>query len=154
MRTNIVAVGIVTFAIAAIPLANAQGAKTPNPVIQGKVYKFEQVADGVYYSTGGLGGNHAIIVNDNDVLLVDDGSTPATARDLITDIKLLTDKPVRTVVNTHFHSDHTDGNVIFGPEVAIIGHEFVRTGSRRKAIPLTRPDSSASSPIGRPFSGT
>ena len=109
--------------------AHAQSAQTPSsyPVIRGKVYQFEKVADGVYYGTGGLGGNHAIIVNDDDVLLVDDGTTPATARDLLADIKLLTDKPVRTVVNTHFHYDHTDGNSVFGPEVAIIGHQFLRT---------------------------
>lgn len=102
-------------------------APTPYPVVQGKVYRFEKVADGVYYGTGGLGGNHTIIVNDEDVLLVDDGTTPATARDLLADIKLLTAKPVRTVVNTHFHYDHTDGNSVFGPDVAIIGQEFVRT---------------------------
>src|SRR5229473_924173 len=94
-------------------------APSPYPVVQGKMYKFEKVAEGVYYGTGGLGGNHPVIVNDNDVLLVDDGSTPATARDLVADIKLLTDKPIRTVVNTHFHYDHTDGNSIFGPEVSI-----------------------------------
>ena len=108
--------------------ANSQAppAASPYPVVQGKVYKFEKVAEGVYYGTGGLGGNHTVIVNDNDVFLVDDGSTPATARDLLADIKLLTDKPVRSVVNTHFHYDHADGNSIFGPEVSIIAHEFVR----------------------------
>ena len=118
---------ILALALAPI-LAHSQApaAASPYPVVQGKVYKFEKVAEGVYYGTGGLGGNHPVIVNDNDVLLVDDGSTPATARDLLADIKLLTDKPVRTVVNTHFHFDHVDGNSIFGPEVSIIGHEFVR----------------------------
>jgi cyclase len=100
---------------------------SPYPVVQGKTYKFEKVADGVYYGTGGLGGNHPIIVNDNDVLLVDDGTTPATARALLEDMKLITDKPVRYVVNTHFHYDHTDGNQIFAPDVQIIAHQFVRT---------------------------
>ena len=111
--------------------ATAQSAQTPPaspyPVTQGKIYKFEKVADGVYYGTGGLGGNHPIIVNDQDVLLVDDGTTPATARDLLEDLKLITNKPVRYVVNTHFHYDHTDGNSIFPPDVQIIAHEFVRT---------------------------
>src|SRR6266581_1395145 len=71
------------------------------PVVQGKVYKFEKVAEGVYYASGGLGGNHPVIVNEHDVLLVDAGATPATARDLLQDLKLVTDKPVRYVVNTH-----------------------------------------------------
>jgi cyclase len=119
--------GILALALTPRPAhAQTTPAPSPYPVVQGKVYKFEKVAEGVYYGTGGLGGNHAVIVNDNDVLLVDDGSTPATARDLLADIKLLTDKPVRTVVNSHFHFDHADGNSIFGPEVSIIGHEFVR----------------------------
>ena len=96
-------------------------------VTQGKVYKFEKEAEGVYYATGGLGSNNVVIVNDDDVLLVDDGTTPATARALVEDIKLLTPKPIRTVVNTHFHYDHTDGNSIFGPNIEIIAHEYVRT---------------------------
>ena len=40
---------------------------------------------------------------------------------------MITDKPVRYVVNTHFHYDHTDGNQIFAPDVQIIAHPFVRT---------------------------
>ena len=95
--------------------------------IQGKVYKFEKVADGVYYATGGFGSNNVVVVNDRDVLLVDDGTTPAAARAFLADIKLVTNKPVRYVVNTHFHYDHTDGNSVFPPDVDIIGHEYVRT---------------------------
>jgi len=70
------------------------------------------------------GGNHPIIINDRDVMLIDDGTTPAAARALLEDMKLITDKPVRWVVNTHFHYDHTDGNSVFGPDVEIIGHEL------------------------------
>jgi cyclase len=107
----------------AIPVLIAQ----TYPVTQGKTYKFEKVADGVYYATGGFGSNNVVIVNDQDVLLVDDGTTPAAARAFLEDIKKITNKPVRTVVNTHFHYDHTGGNSVFGPEVQIIAHEYVRT---------------------------
>ena len=100
------------------------------PAVTGKVYSFEKIADGVYYTTSSgpmaTGGNHPIIINDRDVMLVDDGTTPAAARALLEDLKLITTKPVRWVVNTHFHYDHTDGNSIFGPDVQIIGHEYVR----------------------------
>ncbi len=106
------------------------GARPSGPVITGKVYAFEKIADGVYYTTSGspmaTGGNHTIIVGDQNVFLVDSGTTPAAGRALLEDMKLITDKPVRWVVNTHFHFDHTDGNSIFGPEVEIIGHEYVR----------------------------
>ena len=100
------------------------------PAVSGKVYQFAKIADGVYYATSNgpmaAGGNHPIIVNENDVLLVDDGTTPGAARALLEDLKLITNKPVRWVVNTHFHYDHTDGNSIFGPDVQIIGHQYVR----------------------------
>ena len=113
--------------------AGAQGAgsaRSSGPVITGKVYAFEKIADGVYYGTSkslrATGGNHTIIVGDRDVFLVDAGATPAAGRALLEDMKLITDKPVRWVVNTHFHWDHTNANSIFGPEVEIIGHEYVR----------------------------
>lgn len=114
-------------------IALAQDGRTgrsTGPVITGKVYAFEKIADGIYYTTSdspmAVGGNHTIIVGDQNVFLVDAGTTPAAARALLADMKLITDKPVRWVVNTHFHYDHTDGNSIFGPEVEIIGTEYVR----------------------------
>jgi cyclase len=81
----------------------------------------------VYYATGGMGANIPVIVNEDDVMLVDDGTTPASARALLEDLKLITDKPVRYVVNTHFHYDHTGGNSVFPPGVQIMAQEYVRT---------------------------
>jgi cyclase len=103
------------------------GAPSPYPVTQGKAYKFEKVGNGVYYATGGMGANIPVIVNQDDVMLVDDGTTPASARALLEDLKLITDKPVRYVVNTHFHYDHTGGNSVFPPGVQIMAQEYVRT---------------------------
>jgi cyclase len=106
------------------------GQGSGGPVITGKVYNIQKIADGVYYTTStslrATGGNHTIIVGDHDVFLVDAGASPAAGRALLEDIRLITDKPVRWVVNTHFHWDHTNGNSIFGPDVEIIGHEYVR----------------------------
>lgn len=114
--------------LASISLATAQPAPSaPWPVVQGKTYKFEKIADGVYYATGGFGSNNVVIINDADVLIVDTGTTPAAARAFVADIKMLTNKPVRYVVNTHWHFDHTDGNSIFGPDVQIIANDYVRT---------------------------
>jgi cyclase len=125
---NILQIGIVATAalFASGAWGQTGGSAAPFPVTQGKTYKFEKAADGIYYATGGPGSNNIVIVNDQDVTLVDDGTTPAAARALLADVKLITQKPVRQVVNTHFHYDHTAGNSVFGPEVQIIGHEFVR----------------------------
>jgi hypothetical protein len=110
--------------------AQAPAATPSGPVTKGKAFNFEKIADGVYYATatGAMitGSNDVVIVNADDVLLVDAGTTPAVARALVQDVKLLTAKPIRWLVNTHFHYDHTDGNSVFGPEVQIIGHTYVR----------------------------
>ena len=120
-------------------LAESAQAQSRYPVVQGKYYKFEKIADGVYYaspefngtafpfgSNPFFGANLVVIVNKDDVVLVDSATSPRAARALMEDVKRLTDKPIRTVVNTHWHYDHTDGNSAFGPEVQIIGHEYVR----------------------------
>jgi cyclase len=113
------------------PAVSAQAqAASPYPITSGKAFKFEKVADGVYYatSTGTMvtGSNIPVIVNDRDVLIVDTGNSPAAARALVGDVKAITDKPIRTVVNTHFHYDHTDGNQVFAGTADVIGHEYVR----------------------------
>jgi cyclase len=108
--------------------AQAQPVTQNYPVVQGNAYKFEQIADGVYYATvtrPGLGSNNVVVVNDADVLVVDVGTSPAAARAFVEDVKKLTDKPIRYVVNTHWHYDHTAGNQIFGPEVQIIAADYL-----------------------------
>jgi cyclase len=99
------------------PAAQSGGAaaptQSPYPVTQGKVTRFEQIAAGVYYATGAGGGNSPIIVGDRDVLVVDTNTTPANTRALLEDLTLVTNKPVRYAVNTHYHYDHTDGNQVY-----------------------------------------
>src|SRR5437016_4197752 len=102
----------------------------PNPVTTGKAYKFEKIADGVYYATatGSMvtGSNNVVIIGDRDVLVVDTGTSPAAARAFVEDLKALTGKPVRYIVNTHFHYDHTDGNQVYAGKADIIAHEYVK----------------------------
>lgn len=104
--------------------------QTPTPALSGKAYKFEKIADGVYYATatGSMvtGSNNVAIVGNRDVLVVDTGTTPAAARAFIEDLTLVTTKPVRYVVNTHFHYDHTDGNQVYAGKADIIAHDYVK----------------------------
>ena len=108
------------------------GAATAAPGQTPMAHRFIQVAPGVYAALGNgtieTRSSNMVIVNADDVLLVDTNITPEATRRLIDDIKTLTDKPIRHVVNTHWHYDHTDGNQVFGPEVTIIGHENERSG--------------------------
>jgi glyoxylase-like metal-dependent hydrolase (beta-lactamase superfamily II) len=108
----------------------AQSRQPAGTAHTGKAFKFNKVKEGVYHAvgTGALAvvGNSTFIVNDNDVIVVDDHVSPAAAWVLVEEIKEVTNKPVTTVINTHFHFDHAHGNQIFDPTVQIIGHEFTR----------------------------
>jgi cyclase len=108
----------------------AQSRQPAGTVHTGKAFRFNKVKEGVYHAvgTGALAvvGNSSFIVNDNDVIVVDDHVSPAAAWVLLEEIKEVTNKPVTTVINTHFHFDHAHGNQIFEPTVQIIGHEFTR----------------------------
>jgi cyclase len=115
----------------------------PYPVVTGKAYKFEKIADGVYYATatGSMitGSNNVAIVGDRDVLVVDTGTSPAAARAFQEDLKAITTKPVRYVVNTHFHYDHTDGNQVYAGKADIIAHDYVKTAMQTMDVLHTEP---------------
>ena len=104
-------------------------AQTNAPMVSG-AHRFEKVVDGIYYATASgtmtVGANSPIILTDTEALVVDSEITPAAARALIADLKAITDKPVRYVVDSHYHYDHAFGNQVFGPEVQIIGHDNTR----------------------------
>lgn len=93
-------------------------------------HRFEKVADGIFYATATgsvvIGSNGVVIVNDEDVMVVDPGISAAAATTFIADVKTLTNKPIKYVVDTHYHYDHAFGNQVFGPEVTIIGHDTTR----------------------------
>ena len=66
--------------------------------------------------------NAGIIVGDDGVLVIDSLRVPSFGRDLIHDVRHITDKPIRYLVDTHSHWDHAWGNEEF-PDATIIGHE-------------------------------
>lgn len=115
--------------VMAVPGA-AQRSMPPGADHVGAAFTFQKIQDGVYHAVGtsamSVGCNASIIVNDDDVLIVDSHASPAAAWALMDELKALTPKPVRDVVNTHFHWDHAHGNQVYGPAVEIIGHEFTR----------------------------
>ena len=94
-----------------------------------------QLADGVFLLAGGPDGyvdgtNTVVVVNDNGVLVFDTSTRPSTARVILAEIRKITDKPVRYVVNSHWHPDHWSGNEIFAdafPNVEFIATEQAKT---------------------------
>jgi cyclase len=91
--------------------------------------KTTRLREGVYaflQLPGHWGVNNVGIVQDGDsVLLVDTTQTPARTRLLRAAVAELTAAPVRTIVNTHHHGDHTFGNYLF-PAATVVGHRECR----------------------------
>jgi glyoxylase-like metal-dependent hydrolase (beta-lactamase superfamily II) len=111
------------------------------PLALAQSFDITEVAPGVFAAIGraGVASNGAFIINKDDVLVVDTHYRPSWARDLIAEIKKRTDKPVRYVVNTHWHNDHTQGNQAyvnaFGNTVEYIAQHAAREDLMKKGIP-------------------
>jgi len=110
------------------------------------LFDIKPVADGVYAAIAKpaykVNCNAAIILFGDAVLVVDTHSKPSAARALIEQIKKLTDKPVRYVVNTHFHWDHYQGNQAYPSSwpagVEIISSEATRANIEQRGIPRVK----------------
>jgi glyoxylase-like metal-dependent hydrolase (beta-lactamase superfamily II) len=95
----------------------------------------QKVAEGIYlftatpYADVGLSGNSVAILSEDGVLVFDSGATPETAATVLAEIRKLTSKPVRYLVNSHWHWDHWGGNETYlaaYPGLQIITHEKTR----------------------------
>src|SRR5256714_10294709 len=79
--------------------------------------KVTKVAGGVYMLEGS-GGNIGVSVGEDGIVIVDDQFAPLAPK-IKEALKSITEKPVKFVLNTHFHGDHTGGNAQFGNEATI-----------------------------------
>jgi glyoxylase-like metal-dependent hydrolase (beta-lactamase superfamily II) len=116
---------IVCFALLVVPLA-VFGQEQDLSKVEIKVTK---VAGNIYLLQGGEGGNMAASVGEDGIVLVDDEFAPLVTK-IATALKNIgiTDKPVRFIINTHYHFDHTGGNLPFAHQGStIIAHDNVRT---------------------------
>ncbi len=87
--------------------------------------KAERVAEGLYMLTGS-GGNMGLSVGKSGTYLIDDQYAPLSEK-ILAAIRAITPDPVRFVVNTHWHGDHTGGNENMGKAGALlVAHENVR----------------------------
>src|SRR6202453_3452807 len=93
----------------------AAWARSAAPTSEPNLFDIQKVAGGVYFARARpqamVTCNAAIFVRSKDVVVVDAHSKPSAAASLIHQIQReITEKPVRYVVNTHFHWDHTQGD--------------------------------------------
>src|SRR5215472_6514446 len=116
-------------------LCLAVTAHAAEPKFVNEEYDLQKVADGVYSfiapesDSGVVQSNCTLIIGEDAALVADTGQFPSLAERMVADIKKLTSKPVRYIVNTHWHFDHVWGNGVFRSAyagTAIISTEFTR----------------------------
>jgi cyclase len=88
--------------------------------VAGNIYLVDATAPGGGFS----GGNIGISVGEDGIVMVDDKFAPLGPK-IEAALKEITDKPIRFILNTHVHGDHTHGNIYFGKKTTIIAHENV-----------------------------
>ena len=104
-------------------------------------FDIQKVADGVHVAVAApaykVNCNTAIIESDDGVVIVDTHSKPSAARLIVQELRDLTTKPVRYVVNTHFHWDHWHGNEVYPaayPNAEIITNQITREAMTTKGL--------------------
>lgn len=109
-------------ALTALAVAASLHAQTDFSKVEVKASK---VAGNIYMLTG-AGGNIGVSVGEDGIVVIDDQYAPLAPK-IESALKSITDKPVRFVVNTHYHGDHTGGNESFGGKsVPIVAQDNVR----------------------------
>src|SRR3972149_7890414 len=110
-----------------------------------ELFEFRKVADGVHVAVAApaykVNSNTVIIETDDGVLVVDSHSKPSAARAVVRQLRDLTPRPVRYVVNTHFHWDHWQGNEVYPaayPNVEVITNDITREAMVRKSLKRIR----------------
>lgn len=102
-------------------------ALTCNVIAQEKeiIIKTNKLSENIYMLEG-MGGNIGLFVGETEVLMIDSQFQKVSEK-ILSAIKAITDKPVKLLVNTHWHGDHTGGNTNLKKQGAhIISHENVR----------------------------
>lgn len=109
-------------------LASAQAPSTPTPDHHerkpGDVFTLKPLSGDVY-ALYGRGGNVGFFVGSDAVVVVD-SQFKDVAPGIVQQIRAVTDKPIKYLVNTHHHGDHVGGNEVFQPFAVIIAHDNVR----------------------------
>jgi glyoxylase-like metal-dependent hydrolase (beta-lactamase superfamily II) len=114
------------------PTLSAQAKEATEPA---RNFSVQKLAEGVYavirQEPPGfmVDANNVFIINEEDVIVVDANGAPAITTQVLAALRRLTSKPVKYVINTHYHDDHIRGNQVYRaafPGVEFIGHTFAR----------------------------
>ena len=133
-RVIVLGMLIVVSVLSLVVAAQQQGAGGQP---QARVVEVEKLKDNLFVLKGG-GGNTAVFVTANGVVVVD-AKNPGWGQPILDQIKMLTNKPITTLINTHTHGDHVSGNVEFPATVDIVTHENTKANMERMVAPTGFP---------------
>src|SRR5437868_12969926 len=126
MRMRTIAAAVALVALGAIAQAQQPQPLAPPPNFDAVVIKTTDLGNRTYMLEG-EGGNITVAVADDGVIMVDSQFAPLHGK-IKAAIAALTSQPIRFLIITHFHRDHTGGNEAFGKDGAtIVAHESVKT---------------------------
>ena len=119
------------------PISNPAAAATQSNDSESAARNFDlqKLAEGVYAVIRKeppgfmVDANNVLIINDDDVVVVDSNGAPSITKEVLAALRKLTDKPVKYVINTHWHDDHIRGNQVYReafPGVEFIAHQTMR----------------------------
>jgi cyclase len=120
--------------VSAILAITASIGWTGSAIAQDLGPRVKKLAEGVYIHTGnGFDSNSGIILTDEGVIVIDTGQNPIESRDIMATVKKLTTMPVRLVIDTEPHADHTTGHFVFPDAIVVAaagGGESMRGADR------------------------
>ena len=86
--------------------------------------QIRKIKDGIYVYVGkNLNSNCGIVLTQEGVVLIDSGHSPTDSRAILAAVKKLTSLPIRFLIDTEPHTDHTTGHFVHSPPAVIIAHE-------------------------------
>ena len=107
--------------------------------------EFRKIKDGIYVRSASetdprpnaslLNSNCVIILTEDGVVLIDSGANPTDSQAVLRAVKKLTPLPIRFLINTEPHGDHTTGHFVFSPPAMIIAHEGASEEMRKDYDP-------------------
>ena len=93
---------------------------------------FTKVKEGIYVYAAKPGNSTcSVVLTDEGPVVIDACQTPPDAHRLMAGIKKLTDKPIRYLIDTEVHNDHTFGHYVFSPPAVVINHEGATEGMKK-----------------------
>ncbi len=108
---------------------------------------FTKVKDGIYvYAAKDGNSTCSIVLTEEGVVIIDTCQSPPDGHKLLAAVKKLTDKPIRFVIDTEVHNDHTFDHFIFSPPAIVINHEGATEGMKKNTDPKRAETLAAQSP--------